>query len=70
MYRDTGVLVVILASVAILIVWLVSCFLWNCSCCECCVDCRRKECRNPIAARPSLITNPRASLALTRLSIY
>jgi hypothetical protein len=73
MYRDTGVVIVILISLIIVVVWFIGCFLWNCGCCDCCIDCRQKRCRNPIAARPSVIsvmTHHRPSLPPPHVITY
>ena len=70
MYRDTGVLIVILISLSVVVIWFVGCFLWNCRCCECCIDCRQKTCRNPVAARPSVVSVMTQRNSVPRVARY
>lgn len=62
MYYSHGITVVIAISATLVIIWLIGCFLWNCLCCECCCDFKNKIYRNPIRARPSIISTHRRSI--------
>ena len=66
MYYNLGSIVVIAVCVSIIILWFIGCFLWSCLCCECCCDFKNKIYRNPIAARPSIISVHRRGIFFGR----